>query len=33
MFLPALLDAVRDVWEGLYQACIWLEWAWGRLFG
>ncbi len=28
-----LLDAVRDVREGLYQACVWLEWTWGRLFG
>ncbi len=25
-----LLDAVRDVQEGLYQARIWLEWTWGR---
>jgi hypothetical protein len=28
-----LLDAVRDVREGLYQAPLWLEWTWGRLFG
>ncbi len=27
-----LLDAVRDVREGLYQARLWLEWTWGRLF-
>jgi len=28
-----LLDAVRDVREELYQARLWLEWTWGRLFG
>lgn len=28
-----LLDAARDVREKLYQAHLWLEWAWGRLLG
>ena len=27
-----LLDAARDVWEGLHQARLWLGWTWGRLF-
>ncbi len=26
-----LLEAIRDLGEGLYQARLWLEWAWGRL--
>ena len=27
-----LLDAVRDVQEAAYQARMFVEWAWGRLF-
>ena len=29
----SLLDAVEQVREAIYQARLWMEWAWGKLRG
>jgi hypothetical protein len=33
LWYQPLLDAIRAVRDGLYQAGVWLEWKWCELFG